>query len=103
MRARELRDVIEVLIVPSLYGALVELTKKKGSRRKARLLVKQALDQLRLSMAPPTAESADIAGAAVGANHEFVEKPEGPMRCGRCGSLDGSPSAALPCSKGPLD
>ena len=46
MRARELRDVLEVLIVPSLYGALRELNKPRGSRRKARLLVKQALDQL---------------------------------------------------------
>ncbi len=47
MRARELRDVIEVLIVPSLDRAVKELVEKRGSRRKARLLVQQSLDQLR--------------------------------------------------------
>ena len=47
MRARELRDVVEVLILPSLERAIEELTKKNGSRRKARLLVAQALEQLR--------------------------------------------------------
>lgn len=155
MRARDFRDVVEVLIIPSLERALDELTGKRGSRRKARLLVQQSVDQLfgmmvvdkkpepasgidcdRMPPAPPadvqhdfshdqttegfgicrcgivedseesarscTAEPAD-AGVTVGVNHEFVEKPEGPMRCGRCGALDGSPSAALPCSKGPLD
>ena len=46
MRARELRDVIEVLIVPSLERALNELSDRRGSRRKARLLVQQSVDQL---------------------------------------------------------
>ena len=53
MRARELRDVIEVLIVPSLDRAVRELVDKRGSRRKARLLVQQSLDQLRGMMAEP--------------------------------------------------
>lgn len=127
MRARELRDVIEVLVVPSLYGALRELNKPRGSQRKARLLVKQALDQLVGMMVTDKGEHAiwpdqpplgqlqqrdtGAQGDPVvlntggepfkyGADHEFVEKPEGTMRCGRCGSLDGSPSAALPCPKG---
>jgi hypothetical protein len=161
MRARDLRDVVKVLIIPSLERALKELYGKGGSRRTARLLVQQSVDQLYGMMvvdktpepaATPargitddfeltnpaagaehdfshdqttegfgicrcgvvddseasakacTAGPADSYGnPAVGANHEFVEKPEGPMRCGRCGALDGSPSAALPCSKGPLD
>ncbi len=47
MRARELRDVVEVLILPSLERAIEELTKKKGSRRRARLLVAQSVQQLR--------------------------------------------------------
>lgn len=46
MRARELRDVIEVLILPSLERALNELNKPRGSRRRARLLVQQSVDQL---------------------------------------------------------
>ncbi len=46
MRAREIRDVIDALILLGLYRALWELTKKNGSRRRARLLVSQALDQL---------------------------------------------------------
>ena len=47
MRARELRDVVEVLILPSLERAIEELTKKNGSRRKARLLVGQSVQHLR--------------------------------------------------------
>jgi len=47
VRAREIRDVVEILVLPSLTRALDELTKKKGSRRVARLLVKQSVDQLR--------------------------------------------------------
>ncbi len=46
MRARELRDVVEVLILPSLERALNELNQRRGSRRKARLLVQQSVDQL---------------------------------------------------------
>jgi hypothetical protein len=113
MRARDLRDVVEVLIIPSLERALKELYGKGGSRRTARLLVQQSVDQLYGMMVvdktpepaatPPRGITDDFELVNVGANHEFVEKPEGPMRCGRCGALDGSPSAALPCSKGPLD
>ena len=47
MRARETRDVIEVAVLPSLERALVELEGKSGSRRKARILVDQAVQQLR--------------------------------------------------------
>jgi hypothetical protein len=129
VRARDLRDVVEVLIIPSLERALKELYGKGGSRRTARLLVQQSVDQLYGMMVvdktpePAATPARGITDGfeltnpanggstpgdsgsvpAVGANHEFVEKPEGPIRCGRCGALDGSPSAALPCSKGPLD
>ena len=46
MRARDLRDVIEVLILPSLNRAVDELTARNGSKRRARLLVEQSRDQL---------------------------------------------------------
>ncbi len=53
MRARELRDVIEALVLPSMERAFVELTKKNGSRRRARLLVQLSVNQLSGMMAKP--------------------------------------------------
>ena len=59
MRARELRDIVEVIILPSLDRALAELRGKGGSKVRARLLVQQSVDQLRGAMredADPPAE-----------------------------------------------
>ena len=66
MRARELRDVVEVLILPTLDRALEELTSKNGSKRRARLLVQLSVNQLSGMMAPsePTVEEQYRAAAA---------------------------------------
>lgn len=85
MRARELRDVIKILVLPNLERALRDLTDKRGSRRTARLLVKQAFDQLLLSMAPPTAEErfSDAGDRAMPAD------PAKPLGRGPFESVDG--------------
>lgn len=72
MRTREVRDVIDVLILPGLDRALDELTKKNGSRRRARLLIGQSVDQLRKMTArdeePEKAPAEPILGGSDGSS-----------------------------------
>lgn len=61
MRARELWDVIEVLVLPSLWSALQELNKPRhGNRTRARLLVKQSFEQLRMGLLSSKPKSSGI-------------------------------------------
>ncbi len=92
MRARELRDVIEVLIVPSLDLALEELNQKRGSRRRARMLVQQSVDQLRKMLEPTEAAVTDLHG------HRFSswDQEAGCNVC-RCGAFEGGEAAKQGC------
>ncbi len=56
MRARDLRDIIDVLVLPSLERALEELEPKGGSRARARILVSHAAEQLRGIVVQPEAD-----------------------------------------------
>ncbi len=56
VRARDLRDIIDVLVLPSLERALEELEPKGGSRARARILVRHAAEQLRGIVVQPEAD-----------------------------------------------
>ena len=116
MKALEMQDVLDVLVVPGLGRALDELTKKNGSKRRARILVAQSLDQLRKMMPPP---AASVVAAAYGAVQESLTKTvlgptepdphghdfglgktaEGYGVC-RCGAVENTDAAIQPCTWG---
>ncbi len=103
-----MRDLTQSIILPSLTRALDELTGKKGSRSRARLLVKHARDQLLALVHEDkptvTADVRDSAARAAGhrqtdpdTKHDFTHSATGDgRRVCRCGAIEVRMTAESP-------
>jgi hypothetical protein len=102
VRARDIRDVVEIILLPSLERAYDELYAKGGSRRKARILIAQSIDQLRMICPPPAPARpvddkpfghVDLRGTASPSSPTDTTPPNDNVDCVACGWVH----AAGPC------